>query len=140
MSLNVHDIVINGNLFSGERSSTELAAVCDGPTVVMLIEEKRSRSVPEAASVADAAMSQKRDFAPEILARFEPTQLEQHERMMLLQQQRMASMEANPPAAARRGAPHIGQPPPSLREPAQSTSLLQRALSGGSSRAADSLV
>ena len=140
MSLNVHDIVINGNLFSGERSSTELAAVCDGPTVVMLIEEKRSRSVPEAASVADAAKSQQRDFAPEILARFEPTQLEQHERMMLLHQQRMASMDANPPAAARRGAPHIGQPPPSLREPAQSTSLLERALSGGSSRAADSLV
>ncbi len=140
MSLNVHDIVINGNLFSGERGSTELAAVCDGPTVVMLIEEKRSRSVPEAASVADAAMSQKRDFAPEILARFEPTQLEQHERMMLLHQQRMASMDANPPAAARRGGPHTGQPPPSLREPAQSTSLLERALSGGSSRAADSLV
>jgi hypothetical protein len=140
LSLNVHDIVINGHLFSGERSSTELAAVCDGPTVVMLIEEKRSRSVPEAASVADVATSQKRDFAPELLARFEPTQLEQHQRMMSLHHQRMPSMDTIPPASARRGAPHVAQPPPSLREPAQSSSQPDRAFSGGSSRIADSLV
>jgi len=141
-SLNVHDIVINGSLFVGDRSSSELAAVCDGPTVVMLIEEKRSRSILEPSTVGDAANSQKSDFSPELLARFEPTQLEQHQKMMLLHQQRMGSTDAAAAAVSRRapGGGHIGQPPPQLRQSAQTATQLSHTRSGGSPRAAESLV
>lgn len=136
LPLNVHDIVINGSLFTGDRSSTELATVCDGPALVILLEEKRSRSVPEPATVGNAVMYQKRDFAPELLARFEPTQLEQHQKMMMLHQQRMGSVDSATPAVARRApsGSHIGQPPPPLRESAQPSSQLLRNLSGGSPR------
>jgi hypothetical protein len=137
LSLNVHDIVINGTLFVGERSSTELVAICDGPTVVMLIEEKRSRSVPEPASVGDAATSQKRDFSSELLARFNPTQLEQHHRMMSLHQQRTGSMHPSAPSVTR-PATGSGQIPP--RESALSASQATRTNSGGSPRVAESLV
>ena len=140
--LNAHDIVINGSLFVGERSSTELSAVCDGPALVMLIEEKRSRSIPEPASVGDAVALQKLDFAPEVLSRFEPTQLELHQRMMSLHQQRMGSMDSGGQVASRRapGGGHAGQPPPPLRESAQSASQVHRSVSSGSARVGESLV
>jgi hypothetical protein len=142
LSLNVHDIVINGNMFSGEPKTTELSAVCDGPTVVMLVEEKRSRSLPEPASVGDAVKLQEHVFSPEVLARFEPTQLEQHQKMMLIHQQRMGSLEAAAPVLARRasGSAQTGQPPPPLRDSAQPMSQLARSVIGGSQHVAESLV
>jgi hypothetical protein len=140
LSLINFDIVVNGNFFVGDRNSSELAAVCDDLTIIMLIDEKRSRSVLEPATVGDAAMTRKSDFSAELLAHFEPTQLEQHQKMLLLRQQRVGSMDTAAPAVSRRvlGGVHIGQPPPQLRQSVQITQ--PRVLSGGSPRTAASIV
>jgi hypothetical protein len=142
LSLNSCDIVINGSLFAGDRNSSELATVCNDPTIIMLVDDRRSRSVFDPATVGDAVLTKTSDFSSELLARFELTQLEQHQKMMLLHQQRMGLVDAAAPAVSRRvlGGGHIGQPPPQLRQSAQPASQPHNSLSAGSPRAAGSLV